>query len=731
MLTDCPLVASRPFALEMLEPRVMLSAAPSGLDAEGARPLASIVKQKPRAKRAAVPKLQIANAAIVEGVHGDASVMTFNVTRTGGKNALNRVTKVSFATAEDGSPNAATQDVDFNAASGTLRFRPLQKKQAVRVVVNNDADEEGHETFVVNLSNAKGGTIVTAQATGTIVDDDAPSLSIDDVSITEGDAGTKTLDFTVTLSAISANVITVDYATFDGSAQDENGDGDYDADAGTVTFNPGDTTQTISITINGDALGEDDETFTVRLSNPIGASISDATGVGTILDDDRPDLSIDDQTIIEGDSGVDTMTFTVTLSAVSAQTVTVKYATVNGTAIAGKDYVAASGTLTFAPGDTSKTIDVLVPGDTRVESHKTFTIALSAPTNATISDANGLGTILENEPIPTVSVGDATVNEGEADKTVNVTFTLSSASDDTVVVRYATIDGTALAGSDYVAAGGNVVFSPGQTSKTVAITIKGDAIAEPTETFSVGVTDVVGAAVADGLGVVTILDNDANPTLSIGNASVTEGGDLVFTITLSQASGNSISVDYATADGTATTIDGDYGDDNGTLVFDPGQTSKTITIATGDDANFEPDETMTVVLSNPSNATIANATGTGTIVNDDALPLISIDDVALAEGDAGTTTFTFTVTLTGDIGSDVVVNYLAASGTATIGSDFEPASGSVTFSPGDTTKTFDVLVNGDADVEADETFLVSLTMAQVGTGILVDGVGVGTIENDD
>lgn len=689
---------------------------------------------EPRLLLAANPRLSINDATVTEGADGATTVMTFLVQRSGGRASLNRVSKVSYATSEDGTPDAATENADFDAASGVVRFRPFQVRQRVRVVINNDATEEGDETFAVTLSNPRKATLLDADAVGTIRDDDVPTLAIDDVSQAEGDAGTTTYTFTVSLSAASASTITVDYATADGSAEDENGEGDYDSATGTLTFNPAETTKTIYVTVNADTDAEADETFRVLLSDADNASISDASGLGTIEDDDTPSLSVDDVSIVEGDSGVANMTFTVTLNAASAQTVSVNYRTVNGTAIAGDDYLAKSGTLTFAPAETTKTFTVAVPGDTLVESNKQFTVLLSGAVNANIADASGTGTIFENEAVPGVSVADVSVTENdEGNKTFTVTFTLSSASDETVVARYVTIDDTALAGADYVADAGNVVFAPGQTAKNITLTIKGDTTDEPSETFNVGLTEVVNASSLDGLGVITILDNDGSPTLAISDATATEGGDLTFTVTLSEASANTVTVDYATADDSAEDENGDddYTSDSGTLTFTPGQTSKTVTISSTDDDVFEAAETFTVTLSNPSNATISDDEATGTITNDDARPLISIDDVVLAEEDAGTTTFTFTITLTGDIGKDIEVNFITSAGTATPGSDFTPLAGSVTFSPGDTTKTLDIDVLGDATAESDETFFVSLSLATLGDAILVDGTGLGTITNDD
>ena len=157
-------------------------------------------------------------------------------------------------------------------------------------------------------------------------------------------------------------------------------------------------------------------------------------------------------TVTEGNSGTVNATFTVSLSTASGQTVTVNYATADGTAVAPGDYTAGSGTLTFNPGATTQTLNVPVIGDTLNEPNETFFVNLSAPSNATILDGQGQGTITNDDALPSLSIGNVTVTEGNSG-TVNATFTvsLSAASGQTVTVNYATADGTAVAPGDYTA----------------------------------------------------------------------------------------------------------------------------------------------------------------------------------------------------------------------------------------------------------------------------------------
>ena len=266
----------------------------------------------------------------------------------------------------------------------------------------------------------------------------------------------------------------------------------------------------------------------------------------------------------------------------SGRTVTVNYATANGTATAGSDYTATAGTLTFPAGVTTQTIAVPVLGDTQNEANETFTLTLSPPVNAFIQFGQGTGTILDDDPVPTLSVGNVSVTEGNSGST-NAVFavTLTPVSGRTVTVNYATADGTATAGSDYTATSGLLTFPPGVATQTITVPVLGDTLSEGSETFTVTLLLPTNATIQIGQGVGTIFDSDAPPTLSIGNVSVTEGNsgstNALFTVTLTPASGQTVSVNYATANGTAT-AGSDYTATSGTLTFPAGVTTRTITV---------------------------------------------------------------------------------------------------------------------------------------------------------
>lgn len=231
-----------------------------------------------------------------------------------------------------------------------------------------------------------------------------PEIVIDDVSLDEGDSGTTDFIFTVSLSQASAEIVKVNYTTVDDTATSNEqapSDKDYTAISGTLEFAPGETQKTIALTVIGDTVLEPNETFFVNLRGTTGAAILDAQGLGTIKD--KLSLSIDDVTLPEGDSSSTNAVFTVRLSDQSTETVRVDYATVDETTKAGEDYLGASGTLEFAPGETEKTITVEILGDTAVETDESFLVQLSNATGAELLNPQGKGTIENNEIVGTDS----------------------------------------------------------------------------------------------------------------------------------------------------------------------------------------------------------------------------------------------------------------------------------------------------------------------------------------
>jgi hypothetical protein len=224
---------------------------------------------------------------------------------------------------------------------------------------------------------------------------DPPTVSVRDLTITEGNTGTVGATFTVTLSHISNVDVTAHYATADITAT---AGSDYTATSGTVIIPAGQISATVEIAVRGDRLGEPTETFAINL-NASNATIADGQGIGTILDNE-PRISITDFSKAEGKKGKTTVfTFTVTLSAAYDQPVTMSFSTLNGTATTGdSDYIARTGALTFAPGQTTKTITIEVKGDSKREANEYFYLDLFGnSSNSLFIKSRGLGTILNDD----------------------------------------------------------------------------------------------------------------------------------------------------------------------------------------------------------------------------------------------------------------------------------------------------------------------------------------------
>ncbi|MBI3417306.1 MAG: DUF11 domain-containing protein [Verrucomicrobia bacterium] len=669
--------------------------------------------------------IAITDSFATEGSAGTTTPMEFTLTLS--TNATSPIT-VAYSTAD----GAAKAGIDYVATNGVVLFGPGVTTQTITVnVIGNDIPD-GDRFLLVNLANAVNAVIGDDQAGGFIIDDDfLPALRINDAAVTEGDTGTTNMIFTVTLSTSSGSTVSVDYATADDTAK---AGSDYVGKSGKIIFSPGALTQTISIPVIGDLLSEPTETFFVNLANPVNAVIVDNQAIGTITDNDSlPLLNISDVTVAEGDTGTTNAVFTVTLASTSGQDVTVKYATSDGTATAGSDYVAASGTITIRAGTTSQTISVAVNGDRLNEPDETFFVNLSSPVGARIGDAQGAGTIRNDDAPPQMTIADATVHEGNSGIT-NMLFAvqLSAPSAQAISASFATADAVAVAGKDYLSTNGVIRLNPGQTNLFIAVGVIGNVLKELDRNFFVNLTAVTNASLAVAQANGLILDDDAPPLIFISDVTVNEGNSgttpAVFNVFLSEPSGQTVSVDYATADGTAN-AGSDYLPANNTLIFDPGITNLTITVLVNGDVFNEPDETFFVNLLNPTHAALQNAFGKGTIKNDDSLPTISAVDIALPEGDTGTTPAVVQVRLSGPSAQVISVAYTTSDVTATSGVDYQPVAGTLTFTIGETNKPITVLINGDTLNEPDETFV--LKFSAVTNANLPTPQTTITIRNDD
>src|SRR4051794_14695498 len=444
-----------------------------------------------------------------------------------------------------------------------------------------------------------------------------------------------------------------------------------------------------------------------------------------------PIISVDDIVVGEKDGFAE---FLVRLNAPSASVVSVHYVDASGTAFgSNSDFGNLSGTLSFAPGQTVQTVRVPIVNDTMAEPTESFFLNLSAPTNATLGRNAALATIIDNDAVsgtPVMAISDPVVDEkaGQA----WFTITLDRPSTGTVSVSYTTQAGTADA-TDFTAASGVLSFAPGETSKTVSVSIADDGTAEPGEKFNLVLSGVSGATLPDPVGTATIWASDqptvTTPVISVDDVVVGEkDGFAEFLVRLNAPSASVVSVYYATASGTATGSNYDFGSLNGTLSFAPGQTVQTVRVPIVNDTTAEPTESFFLSLSAPTNATIGKDTALATIIDNDAVsgtPVMAISDPVVDEK-AGQARFT--ITLDRPSTGTVSVNYTTQAGTADA-ADFTAASGVLSFAPGETAKTVSVAIADDGAAEPNEKF--NLVLSGVSGATLPDLVGTATIWASD
>ena len=357
-----------------------------------------------------------------------------------------------------------------------------------------------------------GSNVLTSPTVAVLSGNNGTWLSVNDVSSAEGNAGTTNAQLTVARSGNLSAPSSLVWSTVDGSAT---AGSDYVGVAPTIiSFAAGEATKTLSVPVKGDTTVEPDESFSVKLTEAsAGSTIDDDTAVVTITNDDRPPtITVGDVKVSEGDGGTRIAYLPVTLSHPSTATVTVGYATANGTAVQPADYTAKSGTLSFTPGHVSAHVAVTIRGDTADEGTEQFKVTLASATNATIADGLGLGSVFDDDPSSglRLTIGDVTISEGDGGgRTASLTVGLSAPSASTVTVGFSTANLEAVAPGDYVAKTGTITFNPGVTTRTVAVSVKADTAVEVAERLKVVLSSPTGgASITDSTGVVTIRNDD-------------------------------------------------------------------------------------------------------------------------------------------------------------------------------------------------------------------------------
>ena len=690
-----------------------------------------------------LPRATIADTEAVEGAGSAEFTVTLSHASTAPITFL-------YSTIEGATIDGAAKDPDDYVAitDGSLTMLTVAANTTsatFTVTLVDDSITEPDETFSVRLRNPSGATLIDAESIATIIDDDGlPRFVITDSRADETDSS---IEFTVTLSHQSALTTSVDYATFNRTATQPE---DYAPISGTLTFDAGTTTQTLTVPINDDLLDEFDETLTMRLSNPVGAIVrpTEAVATGTIDDDDpEPTLAVLSSIADEGDQ----LSFTAFLDAPSGRTVSATYNTIDDTdgpypATPADDYISSSGLLSFSPGEITKTITATTLIDALTESAETLLLALSNPLYATLSSnpATATGTAtgtIRNQELPAITINDSSALEGDP---MVFTLNLDRPSDTDVTVTYRAIAATASVNIDYFLTLRTQVTIPvGQTQANLTVFTVADHEVETNETFLIDLTGITGnARILDGAALGTIRENALAPTLTVNDVQTPEGTPATFTVTLTRSALTTdapVSIGYNTNALTAGE-DIDYSAQTGRLQFPESTTTQqlTVTVPTTDDELSETAETFQLVLHSPQgDPTIEDSTGEATILDDDAEPTLSVNP---AEADEGSP-LVFTATLNSPSGRQITADYRTNSLTATGGVDYASAAGSVVFGVGALSQDITVTTLPDRLIEDDETFELALsnpvgaTLSNNGTGTIIDatrpGIRVADAETDE
>jgi hypothetical protein len=357
---------------------------------------------------------------------------------------------------------------------------------------------------------------------------DPPAIVPGAVTVNEGNGGITPALVPVTLTRSSTSTVTAQYETVPLSAASPE---DFTARTGTLTFVPGDNSELIPIQVKGDRMHEGDELFAVRVHTASNADVGGFGGHGFVFvtnDDAVPVATPGHVTVTEGHAGTTDAVVPITLDRPNDKPVTVEYVTLDHTAVAPADYVPASGTLTFAPGETEKSVTVQVNGDTDPEPSEVALLSLRNATNATIGGFFGLGliSITEDDPPPVITPGSVRVEEGNSGTTAaTVPISLDRPSSTPITLEYVTIDNSAMAPGDYAPASGTVTFAPGQTEQSVTIQVNGDTVREQDELALVSFRNPSFGTLAGffGLGFVHITNDDNQPSGLGFQIDVTQG----------------------------------------------------------------------------------------------------------------------------------------------------------------------------------------------------------------
>ena len=611
---------------------------------------------------------------------------------------------------------ASGSGADYTLVNGTLSIAAGDTTGTITIAnIIDDTTDETNETVIVTLSSPSNAILGSDNVhTFTIIDDDDQPTIDFNVASSSGAESISSTAITVDLSAASSSNITVNYAvtgTATGSGTD------YTLADGTLTINAGETSGTITIAdIVDDLIAEGNETVILTLSGPSNATLgNDSIHTYTISDNDgTPTVSFSSAASSDSEA-VSSISVDIEIPFASESDIEVDYVITGTASGSGVDFNFANGTVTISAGAKTATITIAeIIDDSLNESDETIIITLLNPKNANLgTDIVHTVTITDDDSAPIIDFNLTSTSGDEASSSKSIIVDLSSASGKDVIVDY-TVTGSATgSGTDFTLANGTLTISAGETSGTITIDIVDDSLDEEDETIIVTLSSPSNATLGnDNVHTYTINDNDDAPTIGF-NATNSSGVESVSSaglrVDLSGASSKNVTVDYVVT-GSAIGSGTDYTFSNGTLTINAGETSGTITIDNiVDDSLYEPNETIIVTLSNPSNATLGNENvHTYTITDNDSKPVVEFD-IKSSSGAESVSSKTISVGLSSVSGKNVTVDY-AVSGTATgSGTDYNLSNGTLTINTGSTSGIITIDIVDDSLDEIDETVIVTLS----------------------
>ncbi|HEX7176856.1 MAG TPA: Calx-beta domain-containing protein, partial [Pyrinomonadaceae bacterium] len=694
-----------------------------------------------------------------------ATNLVYTFTRTDSSGALT----INFSvggTATFNTDYTQTGAATFTPPTGTVSFADGSLTATVTVDPSADATTESDETVVLTVTSGTGYTVgAPASASGTITNDDTEvTVAVSPLSTTEDGAGN--LVYTFTRNGVTTGALTVNF-TVGGTADSNTDYGQTGATAftpptGTVDFIAGSSTATVTVDPTADNTAEADETVILTVTSGAGYNVgTPSAATGTITNDDAGVTVAVSPSTVEED-GATNLVYTFTRTGFTGAALTVNL-TVGGTAAFSTDYTqtgaatftAIDGTVTFGAGNSTATVTVDPSADATSEPDETVILTVISGAGYEVgSPDSATGTINNDDNAVSVAVSPLNVDE---DGATNLVYTFTRTDSTEAQTVNFSVGGTAAFSTDYTQTGadtfgatGTVSFAVGSLTATVTVDPSADTTVEPNETVILTVTAGTGYSVGSPSSATgTINNDDTDVTVAVSPLSTTEdgAGNLVYTFTRNGVVSSGLTVNISVGGTAAFSTDytqtgaASFTASSGTVTFTAGNSTAAVTVDPTADGAAELDETviLTVTAGTGYNVAIPNS-ATGTIINDDTEVAVAVSPSAVDED--GATNMVYTFTRTGIISGALTVSF-SVSGTAifappntdytattTMGDTFTATSGTVTFAAGSSTATITVDPFGDADMEPNETVILTVT-AGAGYTVGSPASATGTILNDD